>query len=61
MRVSHGKNGIIFSRVDPEECVHKKHPLRLIRAIVNSVLAYLSADFFILGTALDCSPQVSLL
>ena len=61
MRGSYGKNGIIFSRVDPEDRVPKKHPLRLIRAIVKSVLAYLSADFFHLR---DCSrllPQVSLL
>ena len=45
MRGSNGKNGSIFSYVDPDDRVPKKHPLRLIRAIVNGVLADIAADF----------------
>ena len=45
MRGSDGKSGSFFSYVDLDERVPKRHPLRLIRAIVNEVLADLSGDF----------------
>ncbi len=45
MRGSDGESGNLFSYVDLDERVPKKHPLRLIRTIVNDVLADLSADF----------------
>ena len=45
MRGSGGKSGSFFRYLDPDERVPKKRPLRLIRAIVNDVLAILSSDF----------------
>ncbi len=45
MRGDDGKSGNLFSYVDLDDRVPKKHPLRLIRAIVNDVLSDLSADF----------------
>ena len=45
MRGSDRTSGSLFSYVDIEERVPAKHPLRLIRAIVNDVLASLDAEF----------------
>lgn len=45
MRGDDGKSGSLFSYVDLDDRVPKGHPLRLIRTIVNDVLAGLSADF----------------
>ena len=45
MRGDDGKSGNLFSYVDLDDRVPKRHPLRLIRAIVNDVLADLSSDF----------------
>ncbi len=45
MRGSDGKSGSFFSYVDLDERVPKRHPLRLIRAIVNDVLSDLSGEF----------------
>ncbi|MDP6020288.1 MAG: IS5 family transposase [Alphaproteobacteria bacterium] len=45
MRGDDGKSGNLFSYVDLDDRVPKRHPLRLIRAIVNDVLADLSEDF----------------
>ena len=45
MRGDDVKSGSLFSYVDIDDRVPKNHPLRLIRTIVNDVLAGLSADF----------------
>lgn len=45
MRGEDGKSGSLFSYVDIEERVPAKHPLRLIRGIVNDVLVSLSGRF----------------
>jgi transposase len=45
MRGSDAVSGSLFSYVDLEDRVPAKHPLRLIRKIVNEVLAALDADF----------------
>jgi transposase len=45
MRGSDQRSGSLFSYVDLESRVRRDHPLRPIRAIVNEVLASLSADF----------------
>ncbi len=45
MRGEDGKSGSLFSYVDLEARVPAGHPLRLIRGIVNDVLASLSGDF----------------
>lgn len=45
MRGSDVVSGSMFSYVDLEDRVPAKHPLRLIRGIVNEVLAALDADF----------------
>lgn len=45
MRGSDEKSGSLFSYVDLEDRVPAKHPLRLIRRIVNDALAGLDADF----------------
>ena len=45
MRGDDVKSGSLFSYVDLDDRVPKNHPLRLIRTIVNDVLAGLSADF----------------
>lgn len=45
MRGIDGRSGDLFSYVDLEVRVPARHPLRLIRAIVNEVLDGLSADF----------------
>lgn len=45
MRGSDEVSGSLFSYVDLEDRVPAKHPLRLIRGIVNEVLAALDADF----------------
>ena len=45
MRGSDMRTGELFSYVDLEERVPPKHPLRLIRRIVNDVLAALDDEF----------------
>lgn len=45
MRGSDEKSGSLFSYVDIEDRVPEKHPLRLIRRIVNDVLFTLDAEF----------------
>lgn len=45
MRGEDGSSGSLFSYVDLEARVPAKHPLRLIRRIVNDVLISLSSDF----------------
>jgi len=45
MRGEDGKSGSFFSYVDLEDRVPAKHPLRLIRGIVNDVLVSLSGRF----------------
>ena len=45
MRGSDARSGELFSYVDLEERVPAKHPLRVIRRIVNDVLAALDAEF----------------
>ncbi|NIQ96426.1 MAG: transposase, partial [Desulfuromonadales bacterium] len=45
MRGSDSRSGDLFSYVDLDARVPKGHPLRLIRDIVNDVLAGMSSDF----------------
>jgi transposase len=45
MRGSDKRTGSLFSYVDLEDRVPAKHPLRLIRRIVNDVLVALDAEF----------------
>ena len=45
MRGSDNRSGDLFSYVDLDARVPKRHPLRLIRDIVNDVLAGMSSDF----------------
>ena len=45
MRGSDARTGELFSYVDLEERVPAKHPLRVIRRIINEVLAALDAEF----------------
>lgn len=45
MRGEDGRSGSLFSYVDLEDRVPREHPLRVIREIVNDVLAGLSSDF----------------
>ena len=45
MRGQDQRSGSLFSYVDLEERVPAKHPLRVIRGIVNDVLGSLSSDF----------------
>src|SRR5690349_10875450 len=45
MRGSDRSSGSLFSYVDLEQRVPAKHPLRVIRAIVNDVLAALDGEF----------------
>ena len=45
MRGEDGTGGGLFSYIDLEERVPAPHPLRLIREIMNPVLASLSSDF----------------
>ena len=45
MRGSDLRTGELFSYVDLEKRVPAKHPLRLVRAVVNDVLAALDRDF----------------
>ncbi len=45
MRGEDRSSGSLFSYVDLESRVPEKHPLRLIRAVVNEVLESLSGDF----------------
>jgi transposase len=45
MRGSDERTGSLFSFVDLEERVPKRHPLRKIRQIVNDALSALDADF----------------
>ena len=45
MRGSDTRTGELFSYVDLEDRVPAKHPLRVIRRIVNDVLLALDAEF----------------
>ena len=45
MRGSDAVTGSLFSYVDLEDRVPAKHPLRVIREVVNEVLISLDADF----------------
>ena len=45
MRGSDERSGKLFSYVDLEKRVPAKHPLRLVRGVVNEVLAALDSDF----------------
>jgi hypothetical protein len=45
MRGSDQRSGSLFSYVDLEQRVPVKHPLRVIKAIVDDVLRSLDADF----------------
>src|ERR1700678_3876213 len=45
MRGSDTRSGELFSYVDLEKRVPEKHPLRLVRVVVNDVLAALDGDF----------------
>src|ERR1700748_957010 len=45
MRGSDDRTGELFSYVDLEKRVPAKHPLRLVRKVVNDVLAALDGDF----------------
>jgi hypothetical protein len=45
MRGADERTGELFSYVDLEERVPAKHPLRLVRRVVNEVLAALDSDF----------------
>lgn len=50
MRGTDEASGSLFSYVDLEERIPARHPLRLIRRIVNDALAYLDAEFDALYT-----------
>jgi transposase len=45
MRGTDARSGELFSYVDLEKRVPAKHPLRLVRSVVNNVLAALDGDF----------------
>ena len=45
MRGSDKTSGSLFSYVDLETRIPEKHPLRVIREIVNDTLAWLDAEF----------------
>lgn len=45
MRGEDRKNRQLFSYIDIESRIHEKHPLRLIREVVNEVLSALSPEF----------------
>ena len=45
MRGEDRKNGELFSYIDIESRIHAKHPLRLIREVVNDALLRLSPEF----------------
>ena len=45
MRGSDATTGSLFSYVDLDDRVPRRHPLRLVREIVNEVLAEMSSDF----------------
>lgn len=45
MRGSDESTGAFFSYVDLEDRIPEKHPLRLIRRIVNDTLCVLDSDF----------------
>jgi hypothetical protein len=45
MRGSDVRSGDLFSYVDLEKRVPAKHPLRLVRVVVNEVLSRLDGDF----------------
>src|SRR5260370_39329647 len=58
MRGSDMRTGELFSYVDLEERVPRDHPLRLIRGIVNEVLAALDREFAALY-ATDGRPSIA--
>jgi hypothetical protein len=45
MRGSDTRSGELFSYVDLEKRVPAKHPLRLVRSVVNDILTALDGDF----------------
>jgi hypothetical protein len=45
MRDGKGRSGSLFSYVDLEAWVPRRHPLRMIRALVDAALARLNHDF----------------
>src|SRR5262249_40860527 len=45
MRGSDTRSGELFSYVDLEKRVRAKHPLRLVRSVVNDILTALDGDF----------------
>lgn len=45
MRGGDSENGQLFSYVSIEDRIHAKHPLRLIREVVNEALASMNAEF----------------
>jgi hypothetical protein len=58
MRGVDERTGSLFSYVDLEDRVPAKHPLRVIRRVVNDVLAALDGEFAKLyadGTTVDCA------
>ena len=61
MRGEDRLSGSLFSYVDLEARVPARHPLRLIRGIVNDVLGSLSTDFAAVfhGACADGEPQRS--
>jgi len=50
MRGTDGTSGSLFSYVDLEARIPARHPLRMIRQVVNEALASLDADFAALYT-----------
>ena len=48
--------GSLFSYVDLEDRVPAKHPLRVIRAVVNEALAALDADFAVMYSDVGREP-----
>ncbi|VAV93229.1 hypothetical protein MNBD_ALPHA04-1486 [hydrothermal vent metagenome] len=53
MRGADQTSGSLFSYIDPEERVPLRHPLRLIREIVNDVLGSLTSDFEAMYSSMD--------
>src|SRR3979490_2877416 len=58
VRGSDERTGELFSYVDLEKRVPAKHPLRLVRGVVNEVLAALDSDFS-KANACTARPSVS--
>ena len=58
MRGSDERTGELFSYVDLEKRVPAKHPLRLVRVVVNEVLSRLDGDFA-KGYAIGGRPSIA--